>query len=224
MSLRHTLLGFLSLKPFTGYDLKKQFDRTVRHFWTADQAQIYRTLWQLANEGLVAVEIVPGEDRPDRKEYHVTDRGLAELDSWLRATAEMPPDREPFLAQLFFAGRLSPSELESLVERRTAVAEEGLVTLRSVALEWADLIEGGPSTQAELLTLTTLERGIRHHLVELAWLRDLLRDVREQPHLDKESALTGCLDSEPSSGDQPTRAPRSWREIRTVVHERKEKS
>ena len=44
MSLDHAILGFLNYKPLSGYDLKKVFDSSVRHFWYADQSQIYRTL------------------------------------------------------------------------------------------------------------------------------------------------------------------------------------
>ncbi|MGD0004493.1 MAG: PadR family transcriptional regulator, partial [Anaerolineaceae bacterium] len=40
MSLDYAILGFLSYKPFSGYDLKKVFDNSVRHFWYADQSQI----------------------------------------------------------------------------------------------------------------------------------------------------------------------------------------
>ena len=51
MSLPHVILGFLQYAPATGYDLKKTFDATVRHFWPADQSQIYRTLAQLVEQG-----------------------------------------------------------------------------------------------------------------------------------------------------------------------------
>ena len=53
MSLRFAILGFLSVRPFSGYDLKRAFDQSVRHFWTADQAAIYRTLGELESKGLV---------------------------------------------------------------------------------------------------------------------------------------------------------------------------
>ena len=45
MSLGHAILGFLNREPMTGYDLKTRcFDDDAAHFWTADQAQVYRTL------------------------------------------------------------------------------------------------------------------------------------------------------------------------------------
>ena len=72
MSLEFALLGFLSYHPYTGYDLKKIFDTSIRHFWPADQSQIYRTLARLTSRGLAEMEKIPQEDRPDRKVYHIT--------------------------------------------------------------------------------------------------------------------------------------------------------
>ena len=72
MSLEYAILGFLNYRPLSGYDLKKVFDNSVRHFWPADQSQIYRTLAKLAEQGHVEQEIVRGLDRPDRKEYRIT--------------------------------------------------------------------------------------------------------------------------------------------------------
>ena len=51
------------------------FDASVRHFWPADQSQIYRTLSHLADKGLAELEVVEQIDRPDRKVYHITPAG-----------------------------------------------------------------------------------------------------------------------------------------------------
>jgi DNA-binding PadR family transcriptional regulator len=47
MSLEHGILGYLSMKPLAGYDIKKLFNMSAAFFWPADQAQIYRTLKKL---------------------------------------------------------------------------------------------------------------------------------------------------------------------------------
>lgn len=78
MSLDHAILGFLNYHPYTGYDLKKIFDFSVQHFWSADQSQIYRTLNRLTDAGYVEMEKVAQEDRPDRKVYHITGAGRAD--------------------------------------------------------------------------------------------------------------------------------------------------
>ncbi len=52
MSLETGILGFLSMKPLSGYDLKRLFNMSAAYFWPADQAQIYRTLKKLTDHGL----------------------------------------------------------------------------------------------------------------------------------------------------------------------------
>ena len=95
----------------SGYDLKKTFDRSVQHFWPANQSQIYRTLAELDEQGLVSKEVISREERLDMKVYSLTEAGQVELHNWL-ATPLRPQDtREPFLIQLFFGGQLSEAEL-----------------------------------------------------------------------------------------------------------------
>ncbi|HJQ56179.1 MAG TPA: PadR family transcriptional regulator, partial [Vineibacter sp.] len=102
MSLRAAILGFLSLDPTSGYTLKQRFDGSVRSFWTATQSQIYRELHALQREGLVSVEAVPGDGRPDRKVYSPTARGREALARWLEAPLEPLVLRHPLLLQLVF--------------------------------------------------------------------------------------------------------------------------
>jgi PadR family transcriptional regulator, regulatory protein AphA len=175
--LRHAILGFLSLRPLAGYDLKKYFDASVRHFWTADQAQIYRALSQMADEGLVEVHVIAQDNRPDRKEHHITPAGLAELDAWLRAPLEPQATREPFLVKVFFASRLLPIDTASMLDARIAAADRQLDALRQVAAQASDALAQGPPAIEALLTTATLENGIRHVITELQWLRDLRLDL-----------------------------------------------
>ncbi|GIH73870.1 PadR family transcriptional regulator [Planobispora longispora] len=193
MSLRHAVLGFLSLKPLTGYDLKKYFDGSVGHFWNADQAQIYRALTQLTEDGLVHVRVVPQEGRPARREHHLTDSGRAELDAWLRAPAGPQAVREPFMVQVFFAGRLPVAETTALLDARIAATRERLGVLRAIAAQSATALDAiadtdttgtgttasgaVPSALDRLLATATLENGIRHLTAELDWLRDLRTDL-----------------------------------------------
>ena len=83
MSLEYAILGFLNYKPMTGYDLKKAFDDSVRHFWYADQSQIYRTLNRLNEKDWVSRDVIEQDTRPDRKEYSITDSGREALRQWL---------------------------------------------------------------------------------------------------------------------------------------------
>jgi PadR family transcriptional regulator AphA len=118
MSLEHAILGFLAGGPMTGYDLKTRcFDGAAGHMWTADQAQVYRTLERLADRGLARSKLVPQRGKPDRKLFTITSRGRDILSTWLRGSAEIAPARDPFLLHLFFSGALPDDALLELLSQ-----------------------------------------------------------------------------------------------------------
>jgi DNA-binding PadR family transcriptional regulator len=182
MSLRHAALGFLSLRPLTGYDLKKYFDASVGQFWSADQAQIYRALTQLVADALVEVEVIEQDGRPNRREHRITAAGLSELDDWLREPLAPQPTREPFLVKLFFAGRLPAAEVAGLLDVRIAAVRAYLAVLGDVAV--GTLAAGGARspTLERVLTTATVENGLRHVRAELDWLCDLRGDLDDLPN------------------------------------------
>lgn len=44
MSIRYAILGFLSWKPFAGYDLKKLLSNSLSFHWSGNNNQVYGTL------------------------------------------------------------------------------------------------------------------------------------------------------------------------------------
>ena len=123
MSLDYAILGFLNYSAMSGYDLKKVFDGSVRHFWPADQSQIYRTLARLAEKGLVEQEVFRSADRPDRKEYRITPAGRDALRAWLLSPLPSQDVRIAALIQVFFAGQLTDEQALALFEHLAADAQ-----------------------------------------------------------------------------------------------------
>ncbi len=172
MILQRVILGLLSIAPMSGYDLKRHFDSTVNYFWSADKAQIYRTLAALVTDGLVEVRKVAGTAGPDRQEHHLTAAGRAALHDWLVSDLDRQPERNAFLARVFFAGDLDDAELAELLERQREAARTTLATLSAVRKETTK-----PTTRAERLRLATLDNGLRHTRAELAWLDALAKEL-----------------------------------------------
>ena len=130
MSLEHAILGFLNYRPFSGYDLKKIFDTSVQHFWPADQAQIYRTLNRLGDNGWAEMEIIEQINRPDRKVYFITAAGREELRQWLAVPQPFGEGRSAPLVQVFFAGQLPDDEVLVLFERAAKFVARQFGTIR----------------------------------------------------------------------------------------------
>lgn len=167
MDLRHALLGLISLRPMSGYDLGRAFAGSVAHFWHADQSQIYRTLERLTSGGALETEVVPQEDRPDRKVHSLTASGRAELEDWLASPIEADRPKEAFLARLFFADPLGREGVARLLAEREQQVEEVRQTLDAVDVPGDDL--------AAALRTATLRNGVIHAEAELRWLQETRR-------------------------------------------------
>jgi DNA-binding PadR family transcriptional regulator len=117
MNIKCAILGLLSWKPSTGYDLKKVFEESSIMYWSGNNNQIYKTLIQLHNDGLVNSEVQHQESSPSKKIYSITDKGLDELRNWVLSVPESPEFKKTFLIQLAWADSLSPAELDSLLSK-----------------------------------------------------------------------------------------------------------
>jgi|SRR5438552_1182860 len=103
---RYAILGLLSLRPMSGYDLKKFTEEGTSNFWQENYAQIYPMLRQLTAEGLATSHIEKQEKRPERHIYEITEQGIQELYRWLAEPVEQQVGRNELLLKLFFAGDL----------------------------------------------------------------------------------------------------------------------
>jgi PadR family transcriptional regulator AphA len=180
MSLDHAILGFLNYQPFSGYDLKKIFDTTVRHFWPADQSQIYRTLGRLTEQGCVESKTVEQTGRPDRKVYHITAAGRRELVQWLAADPPKDPGRSPALVQVFFAGRMTDKEILAKFES-FAVMMRGILKIYDGLPDKIDeysQIVGSP--RETYFWLSTLDLGKRTMRANLDWAENIIAHIKSR--------------------------------------------
>src|SRR5438874_10022125 len=98
MSVPLTLLGLLEREPSHGYDLKRDYDAWFGRDKPLPFGQVYATLGRLARDGKVVVGDSEAGAGPDRKRYVITDDGVSEVASWLRA----PEPAEPHLQTVLF--------------------------------------------------------------------------------------------------------------------------
>ncbi len=171
MSIQHAILGFLSWRPLTGYDLKKLFAESEFFYWSGNSNQIYRTLVQLHKEGLVTREVEHQQSYPDRKVYTLTDEGRAALRAWASSAPERPELRHTFLVQLAWADQLSPQELDALLH-----AYEGQVRAQLLICQEQERrgeIDPARTEREAYLWRMMAENWIGFYHHELAWVHEL---------------------------------------------------
>ncbi len=180
MSLKHAILGLLSFKPQTGYEIKANFNQSIRYIWNADQAQIYRTLSETTKQGLTVSKTILQDGRPNKKVYELTKAGKEELRKWL--ASPIPPNyqRNEELLQLFFAGQLSSDEdiLINLKRIREGIksAMAGLSALESSS----ELFNpANNNSRMYMFFKATLELGIRSQKLNLEWIDEIIEKVKK---------------------------------------------
>ena len=180
MSLEHAILGFLNYAPYSGYDLKKVFDTSVRHFWPADQSQIYRTLTRLVERGWAEVEVVEQEVRPDRKVYHITPAGREALHIWLSGPVHSHEPRSASLIQVFFAGQLSDEQLLAKFEQVASYSRQVLAAYQQIPAVIDSYAQDFASPRESFCWNLTLELGFKSIQAQLEWAESVIERIRSK--------------------------------------------
>lgn len=115
MSIKYAILGILSWKSATGYELKKIFKESSILYWSGNNNQIYKALLQMQDEGLLKSEVIHQDSSPSKKIYTITEEGLTELKEWVLSSPEAPEFKKPFLIQLAWSDMLNDEELNELL-------------------------------------------------------------------------------------------------------------
>jgi DNA-binding PadR family transcriptional regulator len=161
-TLRYIILGLLGARPMSGYDIKLAFDRALASYWNAGNSQIYTTLKSLSDAKLVESEVIVQKARPNRKVYHITSSGRAELDRWLRESVPERFTKDDFLTRLFFCGETSDEvALQHLLEHRASLLKQ------LEHMEWArQQYATRPSRRPRLLEYQMLVREYKEAVLK----------------------------------------------------------
>lgn len=116
MDVKHLCLGVLCVGDSSGYDIKKYFESSFRHFFVAGYGSIYPALSSLLKQGLVSVKTQHQERLPDKKIYEVTAAGRAAFEEALASTVPRHKLRSEFLTLMHFAHLLPASQVEGALQ------------------------------------------------------------------------------------------------------------
>jgi DNA-binding PadR family transcriptional regulator len=172
VSLRIAALGLLAQEPGSGYDLLKQFEKSMANVWPATQSQLYGELNKLADAGLIEVSDIGPRGR---KEYRITEAGRAELRRWVTNAQDDPPLRSPGLLRVFLLGEVPPEQARDHVVAmgEDAAAEvERLEELRD-SIDWTD-------SDGLFYGRAALEYGLRRSAMEAEWAKWLVNAIDER--------------------------------------------
>jgi len=169
---RYALLGFLSMGPASGYDIKIRMEQSTEHFWKEGDASIYPILKQLLQEKLVSLKMANTETSKPKKIYAITASGRKVLQAWLMKYPEPSQKRNELLLKVFFGWNAVPTVTINHLKQFHQKTELTLNKYRSSTL--AKKAASSKLTSAELYRFLTLKAGIAYCETGLKWCEDVL--------------------------------------------------
>jgi DNA-binding PadR family transcriptional regulator len=178
--LREAILGLLAIRPMSGYDLSRSYQRALQQIWYAPLGQVYPTLRKMRAEKLLRVTVQVQHDRPNRKVYSLTTIGRRVFVEWLSLPAVLPNMHHEFIHKLFLLNQIDrPSRVklvQDYVERCTAWAAE----LRQIDRKLEASLDGphGESALYQQLALRHLRRIVE---CEAQSAKTIAREIAAMP-------------------------------------------
>lgn len=161
------ILGLLSLRAWSSYDLTAQVRRSLRFVLPRAESALYAEQRRLATAGLVAVDTEATGRRP-RKVYRLAAAGREALGEWLARPAAEPHIEIESLLRLLFADLGTRDDLADALDTLEAWAERHLEEGRTICAGYL----AGDAPFPERLHLSALFADYYHDLyvLTLAWV------------------------------------------------------
>jgi PadR family transcriptional regulator, regulatory protein AphA len=182
MDLHSVILGLLSWRPASGYDLKQIISDSDVFYWSGNNNQVYKSLLELEKEGLVTHRVQPQEGLPAKKIYSITEKGQSTLKESLFKTPELPELHKNFLVQLAWTELLSDEQVLELLGKYEVEIADRLSLLQGKASRSGGTPDRSPREKY-------LWKRIHANLVsacqgELEWVKQTKRELRQQKYLE----------------------------------------
>lgn len=122
------VLGLLSVRDWTTYELTQQMQRTVHWFWPRAERRIYDEPKALVAAGLATVNREYTGQRP-RNVYAITPAGREALRTWLDEPSTPPSSEFEAMAKVFFAEVGELTQLNAAIDDIAATARDRIAWL-----------------------------------------------------------------------------------------------
>jgi DNA-binding PadR family transcriptional regulator len=173
-----SLLGVLSVKPMSGYEMRQFMDQSTGNFWNESFGQIYPALKKMLAEGLVeVVEDGAAEGHPAKKVYRITAAGHERLREWLGVPARSQVRRYELLLKVFFGNRAEPGVIAGQVRAWRERFAGDLSRYAGIQQKLETVHAGNPAMPFWRMTL---RYGLAEARMIVAWCDETLAELEKQ--------------------------------------------
>jgi PadR family transcriptional regulator, regulatory protein AphA len=133
----YAVLGLLSIKPWSSYELTQQMDRSLGRVWPRAVSKLYEEPKKLAAHGL-ARSAVQQNGRRRRTVYTITAKGRRALAEWLHQPGEGPALEFEQLLKVFLADNGTTADLRATLAAAQAWARARCAESLAIGEQYGD--------------------------------------------------------------------------------------
>ena len=187
-TLGYAILGLLSREALSGYDLTRRMRGRVGYFWSARHSQIYPELARLEEGGYVTHSVVEQRERPDKKVYEITGKGLRVLEEWVVEPPAPKPTKDELVLKAYSVWLAEPERAARLFRGEEMRHGEQLAHYEELRAwmedEWGEDLTRPDSPR--FATYATLRRGIIYERGSAEWCRWVADSIEGEGSREKE--------------------------------------
>ncbi|AKA70356.1 helix-turn-helix transcriptional regulator [Clostridium scatologenes] len=162
MSTEHAILGLLNQRPMHGYEIKKEFEKSVSFIWSINIGQLYTLLKKMEKENEIVKKAVPQENKPDKLVYKIQDKGRSKLHKWLSEPVIMRQTKDEFYLKMMFLTQTKKEDARKYIDEQIDIIEKQLN-------EFNKTKNANKDSRNKFMDVL-LEASIMHFQVDIQWL------------------------------------------------------
>jgi DNA-binding PadR family transcriptional regulator len=170
MSTKFALLGLLSIKKMSAYELAKFAKESIGYFWNESYSNVHRTLKVLADEKLIRK--MPKRGSRNKIIFEITHEGKEALSQWLSNHEHTTIYRDELMLKVFVSKK---EDYPAILEDLKNVLDES-IALQQVYAGIKQSIADKPDNLSYDLTI---DYGMMYNEFTIEWLKKAIQRIEE---------------------------------------------
>ncbi len=178
----YAILGLLNIKPWSGYELTQQAQRSLRYVWPKSDSHLYAEPKRLVLLGLARVTEAPAGPVRTRQVYRITAAGRRALERWLESEPAPPQLEFEAVLRVFYADGADKDAVLSTLAHTRDELKQRYAEAMPLAEAWLD----GEAPFPERLHISALVAAFTQELLSLMirWSEFAEREIEQWPRTD----------------------------------------
>lgn len=179
----YAILGLLNIKPWSGYELTQQAQRSLRYAWPKSESHLYAEPKRLVRMGFARVTEAPAGPVRTRQVYRITAAGRRALKRWLESEPAPPQLEFEAVLRLFYADAADKDAVLSTLTHTRDDLRQRYAEGMALVEEWL----GGEAPFPERLHISALVAAFTRDLLSLMlrWSQFAQGEIEQWPRTDR---------------------------------------